>query len=655
MIELISSQLEALLYDINADSITGLFCWAILLISVIALYCYKQDKARSFTHYTPNLLTSLGMLGTFIGIVIGLLHFDSADIQGSIPLLLDGLKTAFITSLFGMALAMVYKVVSGLKFMQPKNDVPSGPKEIGPEHIHQLLSEQNDNLAKLHQAVAGDDSDTLTGQIRLLRQHQDDNHKALVSEVERQSSAAEALGAHAEAQRERFDTFARELSEQMHDFAEMMSKSATEQVIEALKQVIQDFNQKLTEQFGKNFEELNDAVKAMVEWQENYRQQLGEMRDQYAQGVTAISDTEKSVAHISTSASAIPETMAGLETLLTVTQRQLADLEGHLAAFAEMRDKAVEAVPEINAQVEKTVGDISQAALSAANQLVSGSENLKTELVEGSAKINAEMIEGASGLNDRYNRVHESLQGTSDYLSTQSEQIAQQFRDTHEAVNAQVRDLVERLSSHSEQMSTHLTEGNERIANQLDNQHRQSAERFEILHSTLEKNATQLNEGAERLSETHRKGVESAEQQVKTLTDRLGEHSMQLTRQLGEAGEETQKQLRDSQTQVREQLTSLQTQHHEALEAAAKQYQGQLSAAQQQFNGVLQEIAQSTATSLDQQVKALDSTMQDELTRALTMMGNQLAQVTGRFTEDYLQLTSEMQKVVNQGSRVGAQ
>lgn len=618
MIELISSQLEGLLYSFSADTITGLFCWAILAIGLAALVCYKKDKMRSLTHYTTNLLTSLGMLGTFIGIVIGLLHFDTADIEGSISLLLDGLKTAFMTSLFGMALAMVYKVLTGLEFMQPKSEVATGPKEVGPEHIHQVMLQQNEqlvqqtaNLEKLHLAIAGDDSDTLTGQIRLLRQNQDDNHKALVREVDRQSTAAEALGTHAEAQRQRFDAFARELSEQMREFAEMMSKSATEQVINALKEVIQDFNNQLTEQFGENFKALDASVKSLVEWQENYRQQLGEMRDQYAQGVTAITDTEKSVANISTSASAIPETMSGLETLLTATQRQLADLEAHLAAFADMRDKAVEAVPQINAQVEKTVADISQAALNAATQLVSGGEELKKELVDGTAKINAEMIEGASGLNERYNSVHQLLQGTSDHIANQSEQIAGQFRDANETVNAQVREIVEHLQQQHEVMGKNITEGNERIAGQL-------------------------SESSARLSETHRKGIEIAEQQVTSLSDKLGEHSTQLTRQLAEAGETHQKQLR------------------ETLEAASKQHQEQLSAAQQQFNGVLQEIAKSTATSLDKQVQAIDKTMQDELTRALTLMGNQLAQVTGRFTEDYSQLTSEMQKVVNQASRTGA-
>lgn len=47
---------------------------------------------------------ALGILGTFTGIIIGLLNFDTESIDTSIPVLLDGLKTAFITSIVGMFL-----------------------------------------------------------------------------------------------------------------------------------------------------------------------------------------------------------------------------------------------------------------------------------------------------------------------------------------------------------------------------------------------------------------------------------------------------------------------------------------------------------------------------------------------------------------------
>ncbi|WP_344703117.1 hypothetical protein [Halomonas cibimaris] len=239
----------------------------------------------------------------------------------------------------------------------------------------------------MHQAIAGDDSDTLTGQIRLLRQNQDDNHKAVAREAERQAEAAEALNRQAEDQRASFDKFAQNLSTQLHDFAEMMSKSATEQVINALKEVIQDFNNQLTEQFGENFKALDASVKSLVEWQENYRQQLAEMSDQYAQGVTAITQTETSLSHISDSAASIPDAMSGLEPLLATTQRQLDDLESHLGAFRDMRDRAVEAVPEIRRQVEDTVSDISQAAQHAAEDLAAGSHSMKETLEESATGL----------------------------------------------------------------------------------------------------------------------------------------------------------------------------------------------------------------------------------------------------------------------------
>ena len=74
----------------------------------------------------------------------------------------------------------------------------------------------------------------------------------------------------------------------LEEFADMMSRKATEQVIAALKTVIQDFNNNLTEQIGENFKQMNAAVLELVTWQENYKQQLAEMKAQYDHGVQAI-------------------------------------------------------------------------------------------------------------------------------------------------------------------------------------------------------------------------------------------------------------------------------------------------------------------------------------------------------------------------------
>lgn len=81
----------------------------IILCAVVGYYYIntqkKKDnllKHRGFIEMIPSFISTLGVLGTFAGITIGLYFFDTKDLTTSIPLLLNGLKTAFFTSLAGM-------------------------------------------------------------------------------------------------------------------------------------------------------------------------------------------------------------------------------------------------------------------------------------------------------------------------------------------------------------------------------------------------------------------------------------------------------------------------------------------------------------------------------------------------------------------------
>ena len=83
----------------------------------------KSDKLlahRRIVEYFPTFISTLGVLGTFLGITMGLISFDSGDLDKSIPGLLDGLKTAFFTSLAGMFGSMILSAIIGYK--QDKKD-----------------------------------------------------------------------------------------------------------------------------------------------------------------------------------------------------------------------------------------------------------------------------------------------------------------------------------------------------------------------------------------------------------------------------------------------------------------------------------------------------------------------------------------------------
>ena len=60
---------------------------------------------------SPGTLVGLGLLGTFLGLTVGIVQFDSSNsdnIQESIQGLLGGMGTAFSTSLFGMLFSIIF-------------------------------------------------------------------------------------------------------------------------------------------------------------------------------------------------------------------------------------------------------------------------------------------------------------------------------------------------------------------------------------------------------------------------------------------------------------------------------------------------------------------------------------------------------------------
>lgn len=83
-------------------AITCLFCWVMVCVFV-------RDLVKH-TH-SGGLYPTLGMLGTFCGILIGLIDFNVNDIEASLPLLLSGLKVAFVTSIVGVAFSILRRAV----------------------------------------------------------------------------------------------------------------------------------------------------------------------------------------------------------------------------------------------------------------------------------------------------------------------------------------------------------------------------------------------------------------------------------------------------------------------------------------------------------------------------------------------------------------
>jgi len=94
-----------------------------LVYSIVVLNSIKKgykNVNQNYLELIPSMFTTIGILGTFGGIAFGLLGFESTDIEGSIPKLLDGLKTAFYASIAGIALSIIFSKI--IAFIKNKNE-----------------------------------------------------------------------------------------------------------------------------------------------------------------------------------------------------------------------------------------------------------------------------------------------------------------------------------------------------------------------------------------------------------------------------------------------------------------------------------------------------------------------------------------------------
>lgn len=76
----------------------------------------NEDELDTHIHkrlleMAPDLFTSLGILGTFVGLVWGLKNFEPTNYEAmtsSVSSLVDGIKVAFLTSIYGIGFSIVY-------------------------------------------------------------------------------------------------------------------------------------------------------------------------------------------------------------------------------------------------------------------------------------------------------------------------------------------------------------------------------------------------------------------------------------------------------------------------------------------------------------------------------------------------------------------
>jgi chromosome segregation ATPase len=390
-------------------------------------------RSNQLVQLAPNAAVSLGIFGTFVGVYIGLQGFDVQNISASIPLLLDGLKTAFMTSIWGIAVSI------GLRLLYGRLDDAEADGSV-----------QSDDPMVLLQGI-------LNGVEKLGLQTEKQTQQMTDAIWQLNASAnvrmETVLGAVTQTREEMVTSF--------DAFADRLTENGMDTLVQALEKVILDFNALLGELVGSAFQDLREAVMRLVEWQGNYRDDMETMRARLetllSQSASSTDILNRSAASLAMVDDRLESTTRSLEKLtlhsadlehhVEALRGQNAQLQASLESVRDLGESAKDVIPTVDKQVREMVDSLVRGAADSATHLERANASLSqfvestTQTLQQSVESQTEAMQAAitrldASLEEELTKALNSLAGS---LAALSERFVRDYQPLTERLREVVR------------------------------------------------------------------------------------------------------------------------------------------------------------------------------------------------------------------------
>jgi hypothetical protein len=328
------------------------------------------------------------------------------------------------------------------------------------------------HLKKVTDALVGKEEGSLISQIRLARQDSNDRLDAL------KAAQTEALA--------------------------KLSELGSKALVEALRDVIRDFNQKLTEQFGENFKQLNDAVGRLLTWQEQYKEIVEITVQKFSKVEALMAKATSDYASLVEKSDSLVQAGENLNTTATFLRAETERLQTVSAALANLLRSAEGSLPQVEKKVLELTSQLSNAV----------SENQK--------QIGNALTESIAATRTALQSVHEHMASAH---KEHSAQIADLVNKTKEQVTGLTSHLANAVEENQRQIGSALTDSTTAIRNSLQSasesltaSHKDHSSKIADLVAKTKEQVTVLDKA---LSEELEKSLTSLGRQLAALSEKF--------------------------------------------------------------------------------------------------------------------------------------
>lgn len=341
----------------------------ILIGSMLVLIAYFHGPSFSLqtVRTAPSILTSFGIFGTFLGIAFGLMQFDSADIEASVPVMIDGLGVAVWSSVTGILGALSIRLRAALQSIRQSGQETTAQATV--TDLNNAIVTLNENLGQLRQESRADSASLLESNQR---------------------------------------------------YREDMVAANSEALTQAIESVMRDFNSRIEVQYGENFQKFNESLGQLLQWQQSYSGQLEKMLEAQQSSIQVIqyaSDSyEKMIEHsreFNRVAGSLGELLRGLE-------QQTSNLEGYLSGLSGLVGQASEGLPALSDYVSELTVKLSNSIEENNNSVTQLLSQAAQDISKTVAEVNKSL---ATSVTDAHSGLAEHVQAMADKTDAQAQRL----------------------------------------------------------------------------------------------------------------------------------------------------------------------------------------------------------------------------------------
>ncbi len=572
----------------------------------------------------PTFLTAIGVLGTFIGLTLGLkdlqVNAEEVDtLKSGVSAMINGAAVAFMTSVWGVGLSLFLNMfeklvergaLSGIRDLQQQIDFlyPRLPAEHSLVQIAASSEDSKEALQELHERIGDRLQETVSGMSDSMQQAFTDamNNvmapaiKTLVDNASSQSTdvleqlvskfmgamqsagreQGESMNSAAEGVRESLSSMATQMESLFQKLDEQQTKSrehtqsTSEEFARLLEQQRQDAilrQEQMEQKFNQLMEQLSAKAGAQFEKaDENERKRASEQAESHQEMITALKGQLSQFSAVSA------EQVKSMQEASNKQRGELSEtFESSLSALKELIAQQTEAAFNRQDQLDERLGN-------QVEELAAKQQQLLAAVAEGTQQAQQQMVQMAEQhrqLMAELNSVTRSVESSSQNMNNSSSQLG--------LLSTNLKQVTDVLDKRLESVTTSL-EG-------VGEQNRSLAEHVSQQAQTLKQLQGELHEATihfEKAAQSAEHGFQSMNQHQQAFLEGVNREFERLGASLKQQVEAVEQQadewLRSYSNEVRTQVSERMEQWNDTTLQFADQMRSTVSA----ISGIVDDLEQ---------------------------------------------------------------